>query len=122
MKRRDLLKAVAFGLPAVTALGPRMLFAKASGASARITTLNLTVEGPFVCLLQDTQAEILAPRVEKHLYHINHAAAQEGAYRLTGVSGVNTTTNIQYTLPEGAEAFRLSLEQLHLSLNRSNTP
>ena len=118
MKRRDVLKAVAFGLPTVTALGPRILFAKASSASAKITTLNLIVEGPFVCLLQDGQAEIFAPRVEKHLYHIDHDAAQEGTYRLNGARGVNDTTNIQYVLPEGAEAFRLSLDQLHLSMNR----
>jgi len=122
MKRRDVLKTMAFGLPAVTALGPRILFAKASPASAKITTLNLIVEGPFVCLLQDAQAEIMAPRVDKHLYHINHAAAEQGTYRLNGVSGVKNTSNIQYVLPEGAEAFRLSLEQLHLKLNRQEAP
>ena len=122
MNRRDVLKAVAFGLPTVTALGPRILFAKASAASAKITTLNLIVEGPFVCLLQDGQAEIFAPCVEKHRYLINYSAAEEGTYRLNGVRGVNDATNIQYVLPEGAEAFRLSLEQLHLSLNRQKTP
>ena len=122
MKRRDVLKTVAFGLPAVAALGPRFLFAKASSASAKITTLNLIVEGPFVCLLQDGQAEIFAPRVEKHLYQIDHDAAQEGTYRLNGARGVNDTTNIQYVLPEGAEAFRLSLDQLHMSLSRDEAP
>jgi len=122
MKRRDVLKAVAFGLPTVTALGPRILFAKASSASAKITTLNLIVEGPFVCLLQHAQAEIFAPRVEKHLYHIDHGAAQEGTYRLNGVRGVKDKSNIQYVLPEGAEAFRLSLDQLHLSLSRDEAP
>jgi len=113
---------MAFGLPAITTLGPRILFAKASSASAKITTVNLIVEGPFVCLLQDTQAEIFAPRVEKHLYHIDHAAAHEGTYQLNGARGVESTTDIQYVLPEGAEAFRLSLEQLHMSLNREKTP
>ena len=122
MKRRDVLKAVAFGLPTVTALGPRILFAKASSASAKITTLNLIVEGPFLCLLQDGQTEIFAPRVEQHRYLINHDAAQEGTYRLNGVRSVNDTNNIQYVLPEGAEAFRLSLEQLHLNLNGQKTP
>lgn len=122
MKRRDLLKAAAFGLPAVTALGPQILLAKASTTSAEIKTLNLIVEGPFICLLQDNQAEIFAPRVEKHLYHINHDAAQEGTYSLSGVRGVNDTRNIQYVLPEGAEAFRVSPEQLHLTLNRSQVP
>ena len=121
MKRRDVLKAVAFGLPAVTTFAPRILFAKA-GASANITTLNLIVEGPFICLLQDGQAEILAPRAEKHLYHINHAAAEQGTYRLNGASGISQTRKIQYVLPEGAEAFRLSSEQLHLTLNREKTP
>src|SRR5215469_851427 len=105
MNRRDVLKTVAFGLPAVTALGPR-IFAKASVASAKITTLNLLVEGPFICLLQDTQAEIFAPRVEKHLYYIEHTAAREGTYQLNGARGVKNTTDIQYVLPEGAEAFR----------------
>src|SRR5215471_14721557 len=122
MKRRDVLKAVAFGLPTVTALGPRILFAKAASASAKITTLNLIVEGPFVCLLQDGQTEIFAPCVEKHLYQIDHAAAHDGAYRLKGARGVENTTDIQYVLPEGAEAFRLSLKQLHLSLNREKAP
>lgn len=122
MKRRDVLKAAAFGLPAVTALGPRIFFAKASTTSTEIKTLNLIVEGPFICLLQENQAEIFAPRVEKHLYHINHDAAQEGTYSLNGVRGVNDTRNIQYVLPEGAEAFRLSLEQLHLRLNRAQAP
>ena len=121
MNRRDVLKTVAFGLPVVTALGPR-IFAKASVASAKINTLNLIVEGPFVCLLQDSGAEIFAPRVDKHLYHINHAAANEGMYRLNGARGVDRANNIQYVLPEGAEAFRLSLEQLHLSLNRHQVP
>lgn len=120
MKRRDVLKAVAFGLPAVTTFAPRILFAKT--ASGNINTLNLIVEGPFICLLQNGQAEIFAPRVEKHLYHINHAAADSGTYRLDGASGVNQTSKIQYVLPEGAEAFRLSSEQLHLTLNRQNTP
>ena len=122
MNRRDLLKTVAFGLPAVTALSPRFLFAKGSSASAKITTLNLIVEGPFVCLLRDSQAEIFAPRVEQHLYHIEHAAATEGTYKVNGVRGVSDTNNIQYVLPEGAEAFRLSLDQLHLSVNRQQSP
>ena len=122
MKRRDVLKAAAFGLPAVTALGPQILFAKASTTSAEVKTLNLIVEGPLICLLQDNQAEIFAPRVEKHLYHINHDAAQEGTYSLSGVRGVSETRNIQYVLPEGAEAFRLSPEQLHLTLNRAHVP
>src|SRR5215467_6186220 len=121
MKRRDLLKAVAFGLPAVTTFAPRILFAK-TAASANIKTLNLIVEGPFICLLQNGQAEIFAPQVEKHLYHINHAAAEQGTYRLNGASGVSQTSKIQYVLPEGAEAFRLSSEQLHLTLNREKTP
>ena len=122
MNRRDVLKTVAFGLPAVTALSPRFLFAKGSSASAKITTLNLIVEGPFVCVLQDSRAEIFAPRVEQHLYHIEHAAAAEGTYKLNGARGVNGTSNVQYLLPEGAEAFRLSLDQLHLSLNRQQSP
>ena len=121
MKRSDVLKAVAFRLQVVPTFAPRMLFAKA-GASANITTLNLIVEGPFICLLQDGQAEIFAPKVEKHLYHINHAAGEQGNYRLNGASGVNKKSKIQYILPEGAEAFRLSLEQLHLSLNRAKAP
>jgi len=121
MKRRDLLKAVAFGLPAVTTFAPRILFAK-TAASTNINTLNLIVEGPFICLLQDGQAEIFAPQVEKHLYHINHAAAEQGIYRLNGAGGANAASNVEYVLPEGADAFRLSLEQLHLSLNRATTP
>lgn len=118
MNRRDVLKTLALGFPAVTALGSRIVFAKTPGASTNITTLNLIVEGPFICLLQDGQAEIFAPQVEKHLYHINHVAAEQGTYRLAGASGVNQTGKIQYALPEGAEAFRLSLQRLHLNLNR----
>ncbi|HEY6250083.1 MAG TPA: hypothetical protein VI685_08980 [Candidatus Angelobacter sp.] len=119
MNRRDVLKTVAFGLPAVTALGSR-IFAKVPAASVKITTLNMIVEGPFLCLLQNDQTEIIAPRVEKHRYLIEQSSAEEGTYVLGGVRGVNDTQQIGYVLPEGAEAFRLSLDQLHLSLSRNN--
>ena len=122
MNRRDVLKAVTFGLPAAAALGPSNLLAKAFSASAEIRALNLIIEGPFLCLLRDTQAEILAPRVAKHLYQIEHSGAEQGTYRLNGAQGSSNANLIQYTLPHGAEAFRLSLEQLHLALNRDKTP
>jgi hypothetical protein len=121
MKRRDLLKAAALGLPAVTVLGPQSLFAGTSAASG-IRKLNLIVEGPFICLLRDDGAEVFAPRVDKHLYNINHDSAKEGAYQLTGVRGIHDVNDIQYILPRGGEAFRLSPEELHLTLNRQKTP
>jgi len=121
MKRRDVLKAVTVGLPAV-ALGSRVLFAKGNSTSTNLKTLNLVVEGPFVCLLGQTQAEIFAFRVEKHLYQVDYSAAHEGTYRLKGAQGVSDARDIQYVTPQGAEALRLSLEELHLVPHLDKAP
>jgi hypothetical protein len=121
MKRRDLLKAATLSLPAVTVLGPQVLFGSAKAGSS-IKKLNLIIQGPFICLLHDDGAEIFAPRVDKHLYDINHDSAREGTYQLTGVRGIHDARDIQYVLPKGGEAFRLSLEELHLTLHRQKAP
>jgi hypothetical protein len=89
---------------------------------ATFTTMNLVFEGPFVFFMDNPQVRVFAPKVDGHRYMINNANAPESTYMLGGVAGVGDVQKTQYDLPSGADAFRLSANQLHLALNNEKAP
>ena len=121
MNRRELLKAM-LSVPVVTTLGCSTLTKKLTDTSTSFTTMNLVFEGPFIFLMENPQVRVLAPRVEGHQYLINRMNAAESTYMLNGVYGAGDAQKIQYHLPKGADAFRLSASQLHLTLNAQKSP
>jgi hypothetical protein len=120
MNRRELLKAMV-SMPIVTALGCSTFSSKPTNAST-FTTMNLVFEGPFIFFMDNPQVRVFAPKVNGHRYLINNADAAESTYMLSGVAGAGAVQKIQYELPQGADAFRLSASQLHLTLNNQKSP
>jgi len=121
MNRRELLKAM-LSVPVVTTLGCSTLTKKPTDSSAPFTTMNLVFEGPFIFMMENPQVRVLAPRVQGHQYLINRMPAAESTYMLNGIAGPGDAQKIQYDLPRGADAFRLSASQLHLALSTQKTP
>ncbi|HEX7288068.1 MAG TPA: hypothetical protein VF532_17920 [Candidatus Angelobacter sp.] len=80
-------------------------------------TLNVIFAGPMIFLMENPQVRVLVPAIEGHQYTIDHAAAASGAFSLRGASGAGNAAQIHYELPRGADAFRLSASQLHLTLD-----
>lgn len=115
MHRRDLLKMMA-SMPIAATIGCSNL-SKPINTAAGFTTMNLVFEGPFIFFMDNPQVRVLAPRVDGHHYMINNADAPASTYMLNGISGTGDVQKTQYELPPGADAFRLSAGQLHLSLN-----
>jgi len=121
MNRRDLLKSMV-ALPVATTLGCSTFTSKSQPTSAMFTTMNLVFEGPFIFFMDSPQVRVFAPKVDGHRYLINNANAPESIYMLGGVAGVGDVQKTQYELPKGADAFRLSANQLHLALNSEKSP
>ena len=121
MNRRELLKALV-SLPVVTTVGCSTFSSKPTVAPVAFTTMNLVFEGPFIFFMDNPQVRVFAPKVEGHRYLINNANAPESTYMLGGVAGVGSVQKTQYELPKGADAFRLSASQLHLTLNNEKAP
>lgn len=121
MNRRELLKAM-LSVPIVTTLGCSTFTRKPTDTSTSFTTMNLVFEGPFIFMMENPQVRVLAPRVEGHQYLINRVNAAQSTYMLNGIAGIGDVQKTQYDLPRGADAFRLSVSQLHLALNGQKTP
>jgi hypothetical protein len=121
MNRRELLKAMV-SMPIVTAMGCSTFSSKPTSASTSFTTMNLVFEGPFIFFMDNPQVRVFAPKVDGHRYLINNADAAESTYMLSGVAGAGDVQKTQYELPQGADAFRLSASQLHLTLNSQKSP
>ena len=119
MKRRELLKAMV-SIPIVSALGCSTMSNKPASTSS-FTTMNLVFEGPFIFFMDSPQVRVFAPKVDGHLYLINNADAAESTYMLSGSPARAMCKSIQYELPRGADAFRLSASQLHLELNNQKS-
>jgi len=121
MNRRELLKLMAISAPAAATVGCSAFMVKPADTAMSVRTLNVVFEGPMIFLMQNPQVQVLAPAVDGHRYTIEGAPAS-GAFVLRGATGAGDATKIKYELPQGADAFRLSASQLHLSLNLAKTP
>jgi hypothetical protein len=82
--------------------------ASAPSATAKPTTLNLIVEGAFVCILDGHQVRVIAPRIDHHLYRIAGEDMDPGTYTLHGAAGAENVSKIAWDLPEGAKNFQFT--------------
>ncbi len=73
----------------------------------------------MIFLMQNPNVSVLVPQIDGHEYQIDGRAAVAGAFTLSGVIGAGDAAKIQYDVPKGADAFRLSASQLHLNLDLS---
>ena len=122
MNRRELLKLMAVSAPTIATLGCSSMMIKPAEPMSAVTTLNVIFEGPMIFLMQNPQVQVLVPQISGHQYVIDGSPANAGTFSLRGLKGIGDVTKTQYDLPKGADAFRLSASQLHLSLDLSKTP
>jgi hypothetical protein len=105
---------------ALIPLSTHVAQASASSINANPTTLNLIVEGAFVCILDGQQVRIVAPRVEHHIYRIAGEDIQPGTYSLHGVAGLENVSKIDWGLPAGATNFQFTASNADVTSREKN--
>ncbi len=128
VRRREVLKLMAASAPALASArwggftNRQTRSNPTSGVPGSVQTLNVVFEGPMVFLMENPFVRVFVPRVAGHRYRIENQEAAAATFLLNGAAGPGDAAKIRYEVPQGAEAFRVSASQFHLSLALGKDP